>query len=668
MKTARLQERATDPYGRGRASLRARLRLAQRESLRPPPHLTLSQWWMTHMRLSRETSASTGKQKPFKYQVGIMDALTDATIEEVVVKKSARVGFTKALDAAIGYYIHQDPSPQLVVQPRTEDAEDYSATEIDPMLRDIKVLAEINDDVVGRARRQKITKKVFRNGSSVTFTGANSPGGFRRITARCVWLDEVDGYPVAGAGKEGDQYKLAVKRSETFWNRRIGAGSTPTIKGYSRIASLFEHSDQRFFYVPCPHCGEHQVLEWGTRDSAHGFKWDKDASGAGIPDSVVYVCKATGCIIREESKEEMIEAGDWRATKPFTGRAGFHIWTAYSLFPNATWPKLVKEWLEACHNPVTKQTFVNTVLGLEFEDYADKPLNEELLAKNVETWPHEVPPGVAVITCGIDVQDDRVEIETVGWGRNEESWSLGYQVLPGDIEDERFWDKDVDAALKRIWRRSDQMGFEVMGTCVDSGGHHTQAVYNFCKKRIGRRVWATKGESARGGKRSPVWPTTIPLKKRKQQYRPVILGVNAAKDVVRYRLHLQKPKEMGIPTPGYMHFPNDRDLNYFFQLTAEKIVVKQEGGQRYRIWELKPGRANEGLDCRVLAYAALCGLLHAGLQLNRRAAEVAEAGKEKLLPPPPSQPETPPGAVAIKEPTITVENAKPSSLASKLPR
>jgi phage terminase large subunit GpA-like protein len=155
-----------------------------------------------------------------------------------------------------------------------------------------------------------------------------------------------------------------------------------------------------------------------------------------------------------------------------------------------------------------------------------------------------------------------------------------------------------------------------MAVCHDSGGHHAQKVYDFAKARIGRRVWAIKGESAVGGKRSPVWPTKTPSKRNKSAFRPVIIGVNAAKDSVRSRLHLV---EKG---PGYMHFPTERDINYFAQLTSERSVRKTSGGQHYRMWELPPGRANEALDCRVYAYAALCGLLHLGLKLNKRAEEV----------------------------------------------
>lgn len=606
-------------YATGYDALRRGLLAARRRNIQPPPKLTLSQWANKYAVLSRETSAQTGRFRAFPYQNGIMDAITDPTVETVSVKKSARIGYTKILDHVAGYFIHQDPSPILVVQPRVEDAEDYSTSEIEPMLRDTPVLADIVGDLKKKDSKQKILKRVFRNGASMAFVGANSPGGFRRITARIVVFDEINGYPVQGAGEEGDQVKLGVKRSESFWNRKIVLGSTPTVKGFSRITKSFEKSDQRYFYVPCPHCGEYQVLEWGGPDTPHGMKWDKDENGVGLPETAYYVCRHNGCVIHDADKPEMIEQGEWRATKPFNGHAGFHIWAGYSLFPNAAWPKLVEEWLEVKDDPLGRQTFINLVLGEDYEDRGENALSEGRLAARGEVWAAEVPDGVAVITVGVDTQDYRFECEVVGWGHNEESWSIAHEVIEGDMETPDPWER-LDAFLKRIWRRADGRGFEAMAVCIDSGGHHTQKVYTFSKDRLARRVWAVKGESAIGGKRGPVWPTKKPSRRTKASFRPVILGVNAAKDVVRSRLHLDRPG------PGYMHFPVDRDINYFAQLTAERSIVKVSGGQRFRVWDLPSGRANEALDCRVYAYGALCGLLHFGLKLNKRADEIVLSG------------------------------------------
>ena len=607
----------------------------RRSDVRPPEPLSLSEWANKYAVLSKETSAQTGRFRSFAYQDGMMDAITDPAVTQVSVMKSARVGYTKILDHVVGYYLAHDPSPILIVQPRVEDAEDYSKTEIVPMLRDTPVLAEICGDPKAKDSNQTILKKTFANGANLTLVGANSPGGFRRITCRIILFDEVDGYPSGGAGVEGDQIALGIKRSETFWNRKIALGSTPTVKGTSRIEKAYEESDQRRYYVPCPHCGEFQVLEWGGPETPYGIKWDKDENGEGIPESAYYVCRHNGCVIHHNEKSGMVKRGEWRATKPFKGHAGFHIWAGYSLFPNAAWKYLVAEWLRVKNDPLMRQTFINLVLGEPYEDRGEKALSEKRLLERCEVYAAEVPDGVAVLTAGIDTQDGRFEIEVTGWGRNEESWSIAFDVIEGDLETNEPWQR-LDAYLKQVWRRADGRGFTIMAACMDSGGHHTQKVYEFAKERLGRRIWAIKGESARGGKRSPVWPTKKPTSKSKASFKPIIIGVNAAKDTIRGRLHIDPPAP-GEPAASYMHFPADRDLNYFSQLLAERSVLKVSGGQRYRVWEQLPGRANEALDCRVYSYAALCGLFYLGLKLNLLADNIA-INPDRLLPSPP-QPE-----------------------------
>lgn len=652
-------------YLEGDRSYAAGLRTSLKENLRPPPKLTLSAWAERYAILSAETSAQTGRFRAYAYQVGMMDAVTDPTVTTITVMKSARVGYTKILDHVIGFHIHQDPSPILVVQPRVEDAEDYSATEVAPMLRDTPVLAEITGDLKSRDTAQKLLKRTFRNGASISFVGANSPGGFRRITARLVLFDEVDGYPAGGAGNEGDQIKLGIRRSQTFWNRRIVLGSTPTVKGASRIEKSYLQSDQRKYHVPCPQCGLAQVLEWGGVDTPYGMKWEHDAEGKPLPETAYYLCKS-GCIISDADKPGMLVRGEWIPTAPFNGHAGFHIWTGYSLDPNASWPALVAEWLEVHQDPLQRQTFVNTVLGEPFEDFGENALKEDKLLSRREVYSAEVPEGVAVITAGIDTQNDRLEVEVVGWGRDEESWSLDYQVFSGDPNDPGVWDR-LDEYLKRLWRRPDGHTFPVLAACIDTGGGRTEAVYQFAKARIGRRIWGIRGDPAQGGKRSPVWPSKRPTSKTRRSYQPFTIGVNAAKDAIRTRLHADRPG------PGYMHFPADRDLNYFSQLTAEKLIVKKRGGVRYRVWECAAGRANEALDCRVYAYAALAGLQHFGLKLNREAdkvgAAIIEAVAVEDTPPnaEPAKPTPAPTAVAPRAPSVTVASpTNPRKLGSLL--
>jgi terminase, large subunit len=562
-----------------------------------------------------------------------MDAMGDPTIPLVVMMSSSQVGKTEACLNLCGYHIDQDPAPMLVVLPTIEMAQAWSTDRLAPMLRDSPALRGKVADARSRDSGNTIKHKEFEGGQ-ISLAGANSAASLSMRPIRILVCDEVDRYP-SSVGAEGNPIALARKRTTTFWNRKVVLTSTPTIKGLSEIERHWESSDQRYYYVHCPQCDEEQRLEWGGRTEPFGLKWKQDDKGVHLPETVYYLCR-NGCIIEERHKGDMIRGGRWIATKPFAGIAGFHIWAGYSLQINSSWAAIVQEWLEAKDDTLTRQTFVNLVLGLPYEEREDRVLSERVLARQTEVWPAEVPDGVAVLTAGVDVQGDRVEIEVVGWGRNEESWSIEHEVVDGDPESVELWDR-VDTFLLKTWKRNDGRRFEVRAACVDSGGHHTQRVYEFCKARLGRHVWAIKGEAARSGFRSPVWPTKRPSPRTREQFRPVIIGVNAAKDVIRARLHLRPPKA-DEPVPGFMHFPADRDIGYFSQLLAERSVTKQVGAHRFRTWELMPGRANEALDLRVYAYAALCGMAHFGFRLNRYADDVTPAPEEPPAAPTPGTP------------------------------
>jgi phage terminase large subunit GpA-like protein len=585
-------------YERGSARFIERAQRAIAEALKPPPKLSLSQWANRYAHLSAETSADAGKFRAFGYQNGIMDAVTDPSVKQVTVIKSARVGYTKILDHVVGYFIHQDPSPLLLVQPRVEDAEDYSRTEIAPMLRDTPVLAEIAGDLKAKDSNQRILKRVFRNGASVAFIGANSPGGFRRITARVAAFDEIDGYPTGGAGDEGDQIALGIKRTESFWNRKIILGSTPTIKNVSRIEKAWNESDQRRYHVPCPGCGHMQVLRWAN------LTWNKDKNEKGetvahYPETAHFVCEANGCIIEEHEKPKMVDAGEWIAERPSAGHAGFHIWAGYSLFENAAWRYLVEEFLRVRNDPSLLQTFVNLVLGETWEEQGETVAANDLVGRAEVYGPDAMPDGVLAVVAGVDTQDDRLEVQVVGYGAKEEAWPCLYEVLHGDPAQPQVW-KDLDELLLRTYSTDNGRQLRVRATCIDAGGHHAERVYAFARARRNRRVFATKGA---GGAR-PIWPKRASKGGVKGAETVFIVGVDTAKDAVYGRLRIKQPG------PGYIHFPADEafDDAYFAQLTSESVVTRYREGRPYRVWVLPKGKRNEALDTFVYALAALKAL------------------------------------------------------------
>jgi terminase, large subunit len=573
--------------------------LAGTESaLRPPPRLSLSQWADQYFYLSAESSAEPGRWRTLPYQRGVMDAITDPAVWRVTLMKSARVGFTKLVDAAIGYYMHYDPCPIMVVQPTVEDAKGYSKDEIAPMLRDCPVLTNLVRDVV-KTSAQTILHKAFPGGS-ISVVGANSGRGFRRVSRRVVVFDEVDGYPPS-AGAEGDQIKLGIRRSEYYWNRKIIAGSTPLVAGASRIEEMFESGDRRRYYVPCPSCGYMDILTFREEaERGHWMQWPD-----GEPEKAYFVCRGNGCIIEDHQKRAMLERGEWRAHGEFSGHASFHIWTAYSLSPNATWGQLAAEFVDAKSDPSKLKTFVNTVLGETWHERGEAPDWERLFLRR-ETYPiGSAPAGVEVATVGVDVQKDRFVWEAVGWALNKESWAIDTGEIFGDTSDEATWAK-LEELLGRTFPADGDRQLPIAMMAVDSG-YNTQQVYNWCRRHPMSRVIATKGvQTARTLITAPsAVDVTVRGKTMSRGYKVWPVGVSIAKSELYGWLRLPRPAEGEPWPPGFCHFP-ELPEEYFKQLTAEHLVAvkKKRTGFVAHEWQIQPGRQNHWLDCRVLARAA----------------------------------------------------------------
>lgn len=459
----------------------------------------LSEWADRHAVLSAESSADVGRWRTIPYQRGIMDAITDRRIELVTVMKSARVGWTKILNHAIGYHAHYDPCPIMVVQPTIGDAEGYSKDEIGPMIRDTPVLEPLFTPPGKRDSTNTILHKLFPGGQ-LRVVGADSPRGFRRVSMRVVMFDEVDGYAPT-AGEEGDQLKLGTKRTEFFWNRKILAGSTPTLDQTSRIKRRFEAGDMRYYHVPCPHCQHPQVLKW------ENLRWEKDR-----PETAAFLC-ADGCgaLIEYRWQRWMVEeadrrarAGDerygWVPTNPNAEprHASFHIWAAYSYSPNATWEQLAREWLASHRNIEERKTFINTVRGETYKGEGDAPEWKRLYDRR-ETYPMgTVPAGAVALFAGVDVQKDRLEVELVAFGRRMQSWSVDYIVIPGDtsqLDDETSPYRRLDELLGQSFPHAAGGTARIRRLAIDSS-YNTNTVYQWAARQASNRVIAVDGRDS----------------------------------------------------------------------------------------------------------------------------------------------------------------------------
>ena len=562
-------------------------------AFKPPRKLSLSEWADEYAYLSAESSAEGGRWRTLPYQKGIMNAITDPNVEQVTVMKSARVGYSKILNHIIAYHIHQDPCSIMVVQPTIQDATGYSKEEVAPMIRDTKCLQGLVSDAKSKDSTNTLLQKQYPGGT-LSLVGANSATGFRRVSRRIVLFDETDGYP-ASAGTEGDQIKLGIKRTEYFWNRKIVAGSTPTIKDFSRIEKLFNQTNQQRYYVPCPKCKEYQYLKWPNLIATVR---END------PDTAAYECEHCKYHIPHSKKRWMVERGEWRATYPGNGKhVGFHIWSAYSYSPNASWSNLVEEFLECKQDPEQLKTWINTTLGETWEDeYASKVGAESLMERAAAAkYEKGVPPKEALVLCmGCDVQDDRLSMSVWGIGRNEEMFLVDRKVIYGSPARADLW-KQMDEVLMSTYKTKDGYELKIESSAIDTGGHFTQEVYQYVRERSQLGLIGIKGASQKG--KPPLGkPTaqdiTFSGKALKRGVKLFPVGV----DVIKTTLHNKlRDAEIG---EGYIHFFPTITQDYFEELTAERQVLRYRNGYQERIWVKKSSARNEALDEAVYAWAA----------------------------------------------------------------
>lgn len=508
------------------------------------------------------------------------------------------------------------------MQPTLELARSWSKLRLVPMLRDSPALRRLIGDPKSKKTGQEILEKQFPGGQ-LAIAGANAPGGLAGRPRRAVLGDEIDRWPLS-AGTEGDPIGLASKRTSNFWNRIRGWISSPGNKGESRIWELWERSDQRRFWIPCPHCEEPQVLAWKN------VSWPSEVDDETAAREAAYTCEHCGADWDDTERHEAVGRGTWRKGRPEVRTiAGFHLSALYS--PWLSIRDLVLEWLQAQGNPEALKVFINTRLAELWRDAKLEIELDELVARREDYGPR-VPEEVLAITCGVDVQGDRVEAEVVGWGKRGHSWSLEYHVIHGDPADlldfdpkDPEADRRLDDVLAKRFVREDGAPMGIAATCVDSGGHHTDEVYRFAKRRKRRRVYAIKGKEGEG---RLLWPKRASRSTRKNVGRVAvhILGVDAGKSALLHRLNVDDPSK-----PGYCHFPRrpEYDEEYFAQLTAEvpEPVRYVRGVRQPRRFKLVHPR-NEALDVRVYASAALASLnpnfdrIEANLE---RAAEEARA-------------------------------------------
>ena len=578
----------------------------------PRPALSPSGWADTHGRLISEGD-DAGPWKTRPVQRAILDAFGHIRIETITCLKSARIGWTKILGHAIGYFVAQDPCSILVVQPTATDADDFSKEDVDPMIEFTPDLARQVSAKKVRSSRNTLNAKHYPGGI-LHLTGASAPRGFRRIGVRAALFDEVDGYPQT-AGNEGDQIRLGIARTKDHDDRKIAIGSTPTVQGASKVDRYWEASSKGYCFLTCPHCGTEHVRKFrkpkrpilmrGEPVPVSFIQWDDDD-----PQTARWICPGCEEPIRHKHHRRMLkgckwrgEAWSWDAEGGFTFEPGFRrhigfsIWAGYGSTSNCAPDRLVEEFLDAHKNIDELKTFINTVLGEAWVEDSEAT-DERYLMTRRRKYEAECPADVLLLVAGVDVQADRIEMEIIGYGRAEETFGIDYVVLYGDPTGDEIW-LDLADALRRTYRHASGVDLSISAAGVDSG-YLPKRAYQFVEDFRSNYVYPVKGQAGAIPIVEQVRDRAERLKKRRKKgVTPERIGVDEAKTVIYRRL-----ANVSEPGPGFSHFPDFYPDEYFLQLTAEvSVTIYKHGTPIRREWrKIRP--RNEALDCRVYGYAA----------------------------------------------------------------
>lgn len=566
------------------------------EGFRPDPPLTVSEWSDQYRFLSQKASAEAGRWRTSRtpYLKDIMDDLSPTrSVEDIVFVKGAQVGGTECGNNWIGYVIDYAPGPMLAVQPTVDMAKRNSKTRLDPLIEESPRLREKLPPARSKDGDNTVLQKSFPGGVLV-LAGANSASGLRSMPARYLFLDEVDAYPIDLDG-EGDPVALARARTRTFAKRKIFMVSTPTVEATSRIWREWEISDKRRYHVPCPDCGHKQPIEWAR------IKWPQDR-----PKEAYFVCEDCGAIIEEHQKTEMLAKGEWIAENPDSKVRGYHLSSLYSPLGWFSWGEAAETFVKAANNVEALKSFVNTILGEPWRDKGEAPDYMKLYRRREELKLGFVPKKALVLTAGVDVQKDRLEVEVVGWGRRMESWSVDYIVIPGDTSADDCWN-ELERVLNKDWEHELGGTIRIRRMAVDTG-YNTQRAYDWVRTQSPETVMAIKGTDSLHALLSIPRPVDIKHNGKlvKRGVKVWSVGTPLAKQELYGWLKQETPGPDEEVPVGWAHFPQ-YDENYFRGLTAEQLILRVVGGRQRYVWEKYFDR-NEPLDCRIYARCALASV------------------------------------------------------------
>ncbi len=536
---------------------------------------------------------------------------------EVTVRGSAQIAKTvSVIQPTLGAWHEYTALDSLVVHPTMSAATEWVDNKWKPMRRQAPSLNRtFGDGLSGDNRDAKFNQETLARNGSLKVASAGSPADLTGTSRRLVIMDDLSKYEMTD---KGDPEALAESRASGFEDAKIARISTAMIKSTCRITRAFSRSDQRFYNMPCPHCGNMAPFTW------ENFRANINPERLG---SACFSCDSCGGVIGHGHKEQMICSGRWVATNPNGDHPGFHIWRAYA--PQRDWASIAIEYArlmgwtriegsqataESVKKSVeaeTEQTFYNDVLGEPFEQASDAP-DWEALRDRIENADENddglrilsqgvVPSNGVLFTAGVDCQDDRTEVHFKAFARNRRRWTVDYVIIPHHIGSDDCRSA-LNALLKKEWRTEFGQSLKLDMLAID-GGTYTDDVWSWAKTHPWSRVIVVKGSSTQNG------PLMVPMKferrsdgrAKRRQKRGFLLNVSMMKGNLYAWMRIEDPAER-----GFSQYPTGLGDEFYRQITSEvKVLKRSRTGVVTASWELaEPTRRNEVLDTELYAEAA----------------------------------------------------------------
>ncbi|EFK08930.1 phage terminase large subunit (GpA) [delta proteobacterium NaphS2] len=600
------------------------------DNWRPGLTRNVAAWADKNRRLTKHSSQYVGKWRTdrFFYQAGPMDAFSSKRVRLIVLKWGTQLGKTEIQLNCMGYAIDEAPGPVLGVYPSEKIVKKVSSTRIQPMINSCPVLRSKKHPA---ADKFKIEEMHFQD-CILYCVSAQVPGDLASTPIQYFFGDELGKFPTF-SGKEGDPVGLAMERQKAFpFTSKTVLVSSPT-NPEGTISRYFNSCEERLmFFVPCPHCGTMQTLEFSQiRWDTKGLPSTDPASWRLAKKSAVYICPSCQETISDRQKNRILQQGEWlredgSEPDPETESIGFHLSSLYS--PLLTWGAIAAKFLEVKNDPPRFMVFVNGWFAEEWEDAAvEKKEPDDILASHItDRAPSVVPAGTWALTMGVDSQATGFYYVIRAWQRDRTSYLIDYGFLPS-LEDVRqavfersYPIEDSDQRIG-IWRAAIDTG----GTRLDAGPSMTEQIYTWLRRIPSGLIYGIKGSSWKTGVRVQhkiidKMPGTFgkPLRGGITLF---LLDVAAFKEALHYRLSLAKNE------PGAFLFHSQTGEDYANQLLSEYKRRDTRSGKE--AWVKIKGRENHYLDCEIYAMACTDMQFLGGIDVLRQPGSIAGRQRRK---------------------------------------